>query len=291
MQTAEKVKPTVILQDLLMPGVDGLSLVRQYRDNEATRDIPVIVLSAKEEAAIKSAAFAAGANDYLVKLPDNIELIARIRYHSHAYLNLLQRDAAFHALRESQRELVEKNLELSRLSNVDGLTGLNNRRYFDEFADIEWKRAIREQTDYAVLMIDVDDFKRYNDTYGHMAGDEVLRSVGRIIKACTRRPGDITARFGGEEFVVILPGSSAPGALALGQKLCRGVEKLGMPHSASTVTKAVTVSIGGVSTIPHQGDSLAAVIETADVALYDAKRSGKNRVVIRDAPCTAQNTR
>lgn len=290
MQTAEKLKPTVILQDLVMPGVDGLSLVRQYRDNEATRNIPVIVLSTKEEAAIKSAAFAAGANDYLVKLPDNIELIARIRYHSHAYLNLLQRDAAFRALRESQKELVEKNVELSRLINVDGLTGLNNRRYFDEFADIEWKRAIREHTDFAALMIDVDNFKGYNDTYGHLVGDEVLRSVGRVIKACAQRPNDITVRYGGEEFVAILPGSSAPGVLAFGQKLCRGVEDLNIPHSASAVAKVVTVSIGGVSTVPYQGESLFAAIEAADVALYDAKRSGKNRIVVHEMHHTTQNT-
>ena len=291
LQTAEKVKPTVILQDLVMPGVDGLSLVRQYRDHEATRNIPVIVLSTKEAAAIKSAAFAAGANDYLVKLPDNVELIARIRYHSHAYLTRLQRDAAFHALRESQQELVEKNVELSRLINVDGLTGLNNRRYFDEFADIEWKRAMREEARFAVLMIDVDDFKRYNDTYGHLAGDEVLRCVGRILRACTQRPADIAARFGGEEFVVILPGSSAQGVLAFAEKLCRGVEDLGIPHRASTVAEAVTVSIGGVSTIPRQGESLLEVIEVADAALYDAKRSGKNRAVVRDMRCMAQATR
>ena len=282
LQSAEKIRPTVILQDLVMPGVDGLSLVRQYRDNEATHNIPIVVLSTKEEAAIKSAAFAAGANDYLVKLPDDIELIARIRYHSHAYLNLLQRDAAFHALRESQQELVKKNVELSRLINVDGLTGLNNRRYLDEFAEIEWRRAIREQTEFGILMVDVDDFKRYNDTYGHLAGDEVLRSVGRIIKVCTQRPSDIAARFGGEEFIAILPDTSTQGVLVLGEKLCRGVEELGLLHRASTVAEVVTISIGGVSVIPRQGKSLLAAIEVADEALYEAKRSGKNRLVIHD---------
>ena len=128
-----------------MPNADGLALVRQYRQNPSTQDIPIIVLSSKEEAAIKSEAFAAGANDYLVKLPDTVELIARVRYHSKAYLTHLQRDEAYRALRESQHELLNKNLELARLINVDGLTGLNNRRYFEEFAEIQWKHAIRER--------------------------------------------------------------------------------------------------------------------------------------------------
>src|ERR1700688_2588604 len=128
LRVAQVTRPTVILQDLVMPGVDGLTLVRQYREHAATRDIPIIVLSTKEEPRIKSAAFAAGANDYLVKLPDSIELIARIRYHSRSYLNLLQRDEAYRALRQSQQKLLEINLELQRLTNSDGLTGLSNRR-------------------------------------------------------------------------------------------------------------------------------------------------------------------
>jgi len=133
---AERTRPTVILQDLVMPGVDGLTLVRCYRANPATRDVPIIVLSTKEEPATKSAAFAAGANDYLVKLPDSIELVARIRYHSRPYHNLRQRDEAFRALRHSQQQLLESNLQLERLSNSDGLTGLSNRRYFDEYLGV-----------------------------------------------------------------------------------------------------------------------------------------------------------
>src|SRR5476651_1409250 len=140
---AEETRATVILQDLVMPGTDGLTLVRQYRQNPATRDIPIIVLSTKEEPLVKSAAFAAGANDYLVKLPDTIELIARIRYHSRSYLNLLQRDEAYRALRQSQQKLLETNLELQRLTNSDGLTGLSNRRCLDDYMNAEWKRAAR----------------------------------------------------------------------------------------------------------------------------------------------------
>jgi len=245
---AERTKPTVILQDLVMPGTDGLTLVRRYRENATTRDIPIIVLSTKEEPTMKSAAFAAGANDYLVKLPDSIELIARIRYHSRSYLNLLQRDEAYRALRQSQQQLLETNLELQRLTNSDGLTSLSNRRYFDEYLGAEWKRAQREQTQLALLMIDVDAFKGYNDTYGHVAGDEVLRRVATVIRENCARPADLPARFGGEEFSMILPATSPGGARLLAEKVRRAIETLRIPHACSPTGGFVTVSIGGAVT-------------------------------------------
>src|SRR5882724_7928890 len=163
---ANQIRPTVILQDLVMPEIDGLTLVGRFRPNPSTRDIPIIVLSTNENPQVKSQAFALGANDYLVKLPDKAELIARINYHSKAYLNQLQRDEAYRALRESQQRLMEANLALQRLTSVDGLTGLSNRRYFDEYAEGEWNRSIRSKNPLSVLMIDVDHFKQYNDNYG-----------------------------------------------------------------------------------------------------------------------------
>jgi two-component system chemotaxis family response regulator WspR len=276
---ARKIKPTVILQDLVMPGVDGLTLVRQYRADAGTKDIPIIVLSTKEEAAVKSRAFTAGANDYLVKLPDAIELIARIRHHSKAYLNQIQRDAAYQALHESQTKLLEINIELQRLTNVDGLTGLSNRRYFSEFGDAQWKLALRDQKPLSVLMIDVDDFKRYNDTHGHLAGDEVLKSIATAMKGTFRRPTDLSARFGGEEFVVLLPATPPAPVQSLGDRLRLHVENLKLAHSASTVGKCVTISIGGASIVPQSGDIFLHFVNNADKALYEAKRSGKNRVV------------
>lgn len=142
--------------------------MREYRNNPATQDIPIIVLSTKEDPLVKSAAFAAGANDYLVKLPDTIELVARIRYHSRSYLTLLQRDEAYRALRVSQQQLLDTNLMLQRLMNSDGLTGLSNRRHFDEYLELEWRRAMREQQQLSLLMVDVDYFKLYNDSFGHL---------------------------------------------------------------------------------------------------------------------------
>ena len=279
-EAAQKTRPTVILQDLVMPGIDGLTLVRQYRANPATRNVPIIVLSTREDPAVKSAAFTAGANDYLVKLPDTIELVARIRYHSRSYVNLLQRDEAYRALRQSQQQLLETNLELQRLTNSDGLTGLANRRYFDEYFSAEWKRAEREQSPLSLLMIDVDDFKLFNDTYGHLAGDTALKQVAESIGSFARRPTDLAARIGGEEFVLVLPSMSREHMETQADKLQAAVHALGIAHVTSNNEARVTISIGGASIVPQRGSSQEKLVEAADQALYRAKRGGKNRVEI-----------
>jgi two-component system chemotaxis family response regulator WspR len=279
LEAAERLMPAVILQDLMMPGVDGLTLVRAYRANPTTTDIPIIVLSMKEEPAIKGEAFACGANDYLVKLPDGIELVARLRHHATSYRHRMQRDQAYRALHESQRMLLRQNLELERLTNVDGLTGLSNRRYFDDFTTVQWKLAIRERRAFSILMIDVDDFKKYNDCYGHIAGDLVLKRIAEEIRARCQRPNDLVARFGGEEFVVSLS-SPLDGATVVAERICQGIEALDIAHAASTVGKVVTVSIGGASTWPIQGDEYLPLIEAADLAMYEAKLAGRNRVIL-----------
>ena len=280
-KTAGEFKPTVILQDLVMPGVDGLTLVRRYRETPATQSVPVVVLSTKEDPTVKSEAFALGASDYLIKLPDAIELIARVRHHSKAYINQVQRDEAYRALHESQRKLLEINHELQRLTNVDGLTGLSNRRYFNDYSGPQWRLAIREKAPVSILMIDVDNFKKYNDTYGHLAGDEVLKSVGSAMLRSFVRPTDLPARFGGEEFVVLLPATPIEALQTLGDRLRTNVEELKIPHAASGVCGHVTVSVGGATTIPNPEDTLLALVEAADQALYEAKGTGKNRVVTR----------
>jgi two-component system, chemotaxis family, response regulator WspR len=281
-ELARNVKPTTILQDLVMPGVDGLTLVRQYRDDPALKDVPIIVLSTKEEPAIKSASFGAGANDYLVKLPDAIELIARIRHHSKAYSNQLQRDEAYRALHESQQQLVETNAALERLTHVDGLTGLSNRRFVDQYIDTEWKRAARDHAPLSILMIDVDHFKRYNDTYGHLAGDEVLKQIAAAIRGCCRRPADLPARFGGEEFIVVLPDTPLAGVELVGENLRCAVVELRIPHAASSTGEFVSISVGGATTSPHASpNAMLGLVEKADNALYEAKQT-RNRVVVRE---------
>ncbi|QCP54687.1 diguanylate cyclase [Trinickia violacea] len=280
MEAAHRTRPTVILQDLVMPGIDGLTLVKEYRADPAMRDVPIIVLSTKEEPVIKSAAFAAGANDYLVKLPDRIELVARVRYHSRSYINLLQRDEAYRALRQSQQQLMEANLELRRLTHSDGLTGLSNRRYLDEYLAAEWRRGAREDLELAMLMIDVDSFKPYNDTYGHVAGDDALKRIASTVANCLGRPGDLAARFGGEEFAVVLPATPTGGVRQLAEKIRAEVEALRIPHAGSSTGECLTVSIGGAALVPAVEMPIMSLVELADFALYQAKREGKNRVVI-----------
>ncbi|UVK99733.1 diguanylate cyclase domain-containing protein [Pseudomonas sp. B21-048] len=277
---AIRIKPTVILQDLVMPGLDGLSLVREYRNHPATKDIPIIVLSTKEDPLIKSAAFAAGANDYLVKLPDNIELVARIRYHSRSYMTLLQRDAAYRALRVSQQQLLDTNLVLQRLMNSDGLTGLSNRRHFDEYLELEWRRSLRDQTQLSLLMIDVDYFKSFNDSFGHLEGDEALRKVATAIRDASARPSDLPARYGGEEFVLVLPNTSPGGARLVAEKLRLTVAALKIPHIFPTEGSSLTISIGLSTLIPQPGSDCRQLISAADKGLYLAKNNGRNQVGI-----------
>ncbi|MDF3936393.1 diguanylate cyclase domain-containing protein [Pseudomonas citronellolis] len=277
-EQALRIRPTVILQDLVMPDTDGLELVRQYRRHPAIRDIPIIVLSTKEEPQVKSAAFAAGANDYLVKLPDAIELIARVRYHSRSFIALQQRDEAYRALRESQQKLLETNLVLQRLMNSDGLTGLSNRRHFDEYLEMEWRRALREQSQLSLLLLDVDHFKAFNDTFGHVAGDEALRRVAGALRDSGSRSSDLPARYGGEEFAIILPGTSPGGARLLAEKLRLTVQGMAIPHEVPEPGAVLTISIGVATLTPQVGEGCLRLIEQADRALYNAKHGGRNQV-------------
>jgi two-component system chemotaxis family response regulator WspR len=280
--TAERISPTVILQDLVMESIEGLTLVRGYRALAATRHTPIIVLSSREDPITKRDAFALGANDYMVKLPDKIELIARIRYHSQAYLSRLQRDAAYRALHESQRQLTAANIELQRISNTDVLTGLNSRRRFDEYASTEWRRALRQHAPIGVLLIDIDQFKHYNDANGHAAGDDLLRRVGHTIRSCCGRPEDLPARYGGDEFAVVLPGIPANALHMVAERLRQAVQDLKIEHGGSIVAEYVTLSVGGAVTVPSKEDGWLDLMAVADGNLYEAKAEGRNKCIVHE---------
>jgi two-component system, chemotaxis family, response regulator WspR len=275
-------RPTVILQDLVMPGADGFQLIAGYRAEDSLRDVPVVVLSTKEEARLKAHGFAVGANDYLVKLPDQLELVARIRHHSRGYINLLQRDAAYRSLRASQDELARANLELQKLAALDGLTGIANRRRFDEAIGIEWQRARRRQAPLSLLMCDVDHFKNYNDSLGHPAGDLCLKKTAAVLTGQLKRPADLAARYGGEEFAILLPETDLEGALKLAEDCRLHLERLAQRHPDAPCG-TVTMSIGVASALPAEGGSIEALVEAADGALYEAKRGGRNRVAAAQA--------
>ena len=275
---AAEINATVILQDLVMPEVDGLMMVRYFRVNKATAKIPIIVLSTKEEASIKSEAFTLGANDYMVKLPDKIEMIARIRYHSKAYITQLERDEAFRALEESREKLAEANLALQKLSSLDGLTGIANRRSFDETLQKEWKRSIRGEKSIGLIMLDIDFFKLYNDHYGHQGGDDCLKRVAEGLDSAIHRETDLLARYGGEEFSTVLPDTDLNGAIKVAEEMRLTIKDLRIEHAKSKVTDIVSISIGVAAVTPLQGMNQEVLIAAADQALYKAKEEGRDMV-------------
>ena len=162
--------------------------------------------------------------------------------------------------------------------NSDGLTGLSNRRHFDEYLELEWRRAMREQTQMSLLMIDVDYFKSFNDTFGHLEGDEALRKVASAIRDASCRPSDLPARYGGEEFAIVLPNTSQGGARLVAEKLRQAVEALKIQHIAPIEGSYLTISIGLSTLTPLQGSSCRDLISAADKGLYLAKKNGRNRV-------------
>lgn len=284
--TALQWKPTVILQDLVMPDADGFAMVETFRTEPQTSDVPIIMLSTKEEPSLKAQGFALGANDYIVKLPDRLELLARLRYHSKAYISRQERDEAFRALRESEQRLANANLQLQRLAELDGLTGIANRRRFDEVLAAEWQRAQRSQRVLSLLLCDVDYFKLYNDTHGHLAGDQCLKEVAAVLGRNVRRPADLAARYGGEEFALILPETDAEGAMNVAQACRCELEALAMRNQSTSPAHIVTLSVGVATIVPPINSPVnscyADLINLADRALYEAKARGKNRCVRLD---------
>ena len=184
---------------------------------------------------------------------------------------------------EAGRELADANEQLARLSTTDGLTGVANRRFFDESLISEWQRSARSQESLSLLMIDIDHFKLYNDRYGHLAGDECLRRVAQVLDECIKRSGEVVARYGGEEFAVLMPSTEMNAAVLVAQRCLDGVVKAGIPHADSPTSPRLTLSIGVATLIPAQGVNPNTLVERADIALYEAKRSGRARLQRADA--------
>lgn len=189
------------------------------------------------------------------------------------------------AVVETLRDITEQKLAqkaLKELAHKDGLTGLSNRRAFNDRLEVDWSLAERSQSPIGLLFIDIDHFKPFNDIYGHQAGDDCLKIVANCIAEQSQRPSDFSARYGGEEFVVILPNCDLAGTIHLGEQICQAVFQLNYPHSGSSTEKCVTISIGASSLVPAKGQLLNSFIESADKALYRAKESGRNRVTASD---------
>jgi diguanylate cyclase (GGDEF)-like protein len=250
--------PDLILLDVIMPGLNGYEVCRRLKRDERTREIPVIFVTAKSDITEEEDGLAAGAVDFIAKSASANVMRARV-----GTLIALKR----------QSDL------LREMARVDALTGLANRRRFDEILSSEWRRCTRSGKPFSLVLIDIDHFKLFNDHYGHQAGDSCLQQVSACLKAGFSRSHDLVARYGGEEFACVMPETSLEGAEAKAQSLEKAVRALRIPHDKSPVADGiVTISLGVAVAMPNVGDECAALILCADRSLYMAKDAGRGQV-------------
>ena len=281
----------LVLLDVLMPGMDGYETAELMRSNKRSRNIPIIFITAnhKEEDHIFKG-YEAGAVDYLTKpvAPQMLKSKVGVFIELHRQrLELEEKTRELNAkvveLEELQQQLEEKNRQLKTISNIDALTGIYNRRFFNEIIEVEWRRGIRNKKTLSLLMIDIDHFKSYNDTYGHSPGDTALKAVADAISSPLKRKVDILARYGGEEFSAILPETDETGALQLGKEMLDAVRTIKVEHRESPTSPYLTISIGIYTLTPTDAYTYIDLINGADKALYDAKDAGRNCIKLTHA--------
>ncbi len=265
-------RPDLVLIDAVMPVMDGYEAARRMRKSSPDEWVPIIFLSSKEDDQDLDRAIEAGGDDYLVKPVSYVVLNAKIRA-------LHRIETMRSKVIEVSRDLATANRELEKLSRQDGLTGIANRRYFDSYLQTEVRRAARERSPLSLILSDVDNFKAFNDCYGHQAGDDCLRQVATALSSAGRRPADLAARYGGEEFAMILPGTVVDGAVDVARSVVRVIAGLAIPHARSGAGQ-ITISQGIVSLAPEKKTSPEDLIHRADQALYQAKQQGRNRCVV-----------
>lgn len=267
LQAARSDPPDVILLDVMMPDVDGFTVIQQLKQDEQVRDIPVIFMTARDEIDSRVQGLDRGAQDYVTKPFNTTELIARIR--------------AALRVKQLQDELREKNHMLERLAGSDPLTGLPNRRVFDEQVYLEMERARRTGHSLSCLIFDIDDFKEINDRHGHQVGDEVLRHMSRVLKG-RKRAVDLIARYGGEEFVWLLAGAARKQAVDLGHWLLRTISGEKVQTSDGPIHASVSVGVTTYVPQDHGEITTTLLLHHADNALLDAKAQGKGCVVFHE---------
>ena len=270
----------LILMDIIMPDVDGIVACRNVKKREWLADVPVIMVTAATDKENLQLAFSAGAMDFIKKPLDSVELLARVRSALRLKHETARRKAREAELIEVTCQLQAANERLQNLSFLDGLTGIANRRHFDQELLQESRRAKREKRSLSLIMLDIDYFKAFNDTYGHLKGDDCLKKIAATLKKVLKRPGDFAARYGGEEFAVVLPNTDDVGAAIIAEELRASIVREGILHINSLCSVYVTVSLGVVTRSAEQDQTPDDLILAADRALYRSKHEGRNRVSV-----------
>lgn len=260
MRAAREGEYSLILLDIIMPGVDGFMLLEDLKQSEMTKHIPVIMITSLSDIQYEERGLLMGAVDYVTKPFSPVIIKARVNTHIQLY---------------------HYQTQFRQQAMIDDLTGVANRRCYEQKSLAQWQEAIRFELPFSVCMFDIDKFKLYNDTFGHPAGDRVISSVAKTVSAYFRRATDLFARYGGEEFVAVSLGIDAVSAFEHLKTVRQAVEDLHIQHN-SPVCEWVTISVGGITVQPKLGDSFDTCLKLADTMLYDAKRRGRNQVVWAD---------
>ncbi len=254
LEFCHKTPPDLILLDVVMPGMDGFEVCQSLKADPDTQDIPVIFVTAHTDAQQETRGLDVGAVDFISKPVNPAVVRARVK---------------------TQITLKHQSDLMHKLVFLDGLTGVFNRRFFDQQLAVDVARSHRHGTPLALIMLDVDFFKRFNDCYGHQAGDDCLRLIAGTLKESLRRPGDLVARYGGEEFACILPDTAFSNAMDMAKELEKNVRKKGIAHADSQVAAVVTISLGVAGRSGHVSANAAEMLALADAQLYRAKNTGR----------------
>ncbi len=257
LEMAKTFQPDLVLLDVGLPGMDGYQVCERLKGDPDTKGISVIFLTSKDDSLGEEKGLRLGAIDYIIKPFSYFTFRARLKNHV---------------------EFKRNRDELARLAVQDGLTGIFNRRRFDEYIESEWPRAVRGKSPTSLILADIDFFKGYNDNYGHTSGDDCLCAVARALSSSLKRPADLMARYGGEEFACVMPDTEGEGAGGVAYEMRVRVAALGIPHAHSEVASHVTVSLGVATMIPERDSRASDLINLADECLYKAKNGGRNRV-------------
>jgi diguanylate cyclase (GGDEF)-like protein len=274
-----KDSPHIILLNLHFDGAESLILVKELKQSDRSENSVILVMAEAQDSQWILPAFSHGAADCIKKPIDPVELRARMLSALTQRTEINRRESRERELTDMMALMKSLNSSLETLTTIDALTGIPNRRRFDEHFEEEWRRARRQGHEISLIMGDIDFFKKINDRFGHPFGDEVLHEVGQCLAKQVRRPGDLVARYGGEEFAMILSSTGLKGATEVAERMRVEVEKLKFHNESSEKLISITMSFGVCAAHPKTDESPRLLVGSADHALYRAKKLGRNRVV------------